>query len=164
MSTLTGHLKGIQWGNFKGLEGSAVISETEPVRIVLQLNVGPEADNDRIDSMTRQLRDEIRELEVQSVELVKGPGASEGARAGEVAAIGELAVALIPGVLPPLIGLLRGWLDRHDTPKLTPSVRIKTQVRGRSVELEYSPGTMSAGELKEVTDTLMASLERKEEI
>ena len=159
---MTGHLKRIEWGNDKDLESAAVFSETEPVHVVLHLDVGPEADDDRIESLTRQLRDEIRDLEVQSVELVRGPAGPEGTRSGEVAALGELAVALMPGVLPPLIGLLRGWLDRNETPNVTPSVRIKTQVRGRAIELEYSPGTMSAGELKEVTDTLMASLERKQ--
>lgn len=140
-----------------------MLSETEPVHLNLRLDVGPNVDNDRIDSLVRRLRDEIRDLDVQTVELVRGPPTPAGARAGEVVALGEISVALLPVALPPLIGLLRGWLGRNRTSKIAPRVRIKTQAYGRSVELEYSSETMSAGDLKEIADTLMASLEQKED-
>ena len=126
----------------------------EPARLRLHIDAGQEADDERLDYLTRQLRNEIQELEIESVELMSGGLTPEGTKSGEAIALGELAVTVLPAVIPPLIGFLQAWLLRDKSR----SVKIETQVGGRSLKLEYDPGTMTTEKLKELTDTLVASL------
>ena len=131
--------------------------KVEPVRLIMQIDAGQEADDERLDYLTRQLRNEIQELEIESVELTSGELAPEGTKSGEAIALGELAVTVLPAVIPPLIGFLQAWLLRDKSR----GVKIETQVGGRSLKLEYDPGTMPTEKLKELADTLMASLEEQ---
>jgi hypothetical protein len=55
-----------------------------------------------------------------------------------------------PGAIPPLLGLVQAWLLRDQNRR----VKIKSEVKGRLVELEYS-GTMSQGELETLRALLM---------
>ena len=129
--------------------------ESGPVALTLEIDAGEEADEDRLDRLTRQLRAELQELDVESAELASGGELPPGARAAELAALGELAVAVLPAAIPPMIEFLNSWLLRGENRK----VKITTKVGDRSIEAEYSPGTMSHEELQELTLTLMASLE-----
>jgi len=123
------------------------------IRMNLHINVGEDADEEELDRLTRQLRDEIREMEVESVELVREKTTPEGAM-GELVTLGALAVAVLPTVIPELIKLLQSWLTRGENR----AVKIKTQVGDRSLEVEYSPKTMSMSNLKELVGMLTGAL------
>ena len=83
-------------------------SEPKITDLVLQIDTGEDADADELDRLTRQLRDEIWELDVESAELVKAGPAPEGTKAVEAMTLGALAVA---GRLPcPLRVMLGTWL------------------------------------------------------
>jgi hypothetical protein len=122
--------------------------------LTLQINAGENADADELDRLTRQLLTEIKELEVESVELAKDETAPAGTKSIDAVTLGALAVAVLPTVVPKLIDLLQSWLMRGEGR----AVKIKTQVGDRSVELEYSPKTVSPDELKSLVDKLSEAL------
>ena len=122
--------------------------------LTLRISVGEGADAEELDLLTRQLRDEIAELEVDGVELLTGGPIPEGAKSAEAMTLGALAVAVLPTILPKLVELLQAWTMRGEN-RL---VKIKTQAGDRSLEVEYSPATMSAKELEHLVDALTGSL------
>ncbi|MBM3239488.1 hypothetical protein FJZ31_24610 [Candidatus Poribacteria bacterium] len=123
------------------------------VKMNLHLDVGENADEEELDRLTRQLRDEMRELEVEAVELVSEKTTPEGAM-GDAVTLGALAVVVLPVVIPKLIDFLQAWLMRGENR----TVKIKTQVGDRSLEVEYSPKTMSPSKLKKLVDMLTGAL------
>ena len=131
---------------------------TNAARMTLQIDdTSQGADADELDRLTRQLRDELQELDVESVELVKGTSAPAGTKAVDPVTLGALAVAVLPNAVPKLIEFLSGWLTRGENR----TIKIKTQVGDRSVEVEYSPKTMSQTDLKNLVDTLTGALTEK---
>jgi hypothetical protein len=128
--------------------------DVKAANLTLQINAGENADADELDRLTRQLLTEIKELEVESVELAKDETAPAGTKSIDAVTLGALAVAVLPTVVPKLIDLLQSWLMRGEGR----AVKIKTQVGDRSVELEYSPKTVSPDELKSLVDKLSEAL------
>ena len=116
---------------------------TEPLHLSLYIEPRDEVDDDELDRITRRLMAEIQTLDVESVELLKDELAPEGAKLGEAIALGALLMAVLPGAIPPLLGLVQAWLLRDQNRK----VKIKTEIKGQPVELEYS-GTISQEELE----------------
>lgn len=133
--------------------------DTKPVSLTLHIDAGEEADADELDRITRQLLTEIQELDVESAELVRGEVAPEGAKSVEVVTLGALAVAVLPTVVPRLVEFLQAWSMRGESRR----VKIKTQIGDRSLEVEYSPTSMSPDELKSLVDMLTGSLVEKSE-
>jgi hypothetical protein len=122
----------------------------------LQIDAG-EFDPDRLDRITRQLRGELLDLEVESVDFVQRDNLPKGAKAAEAVTLGTLAVAVLPNFLPKLIEYLQSWTLRGEGRK----VKVKTQVGDRSIELEYIPEAMSQQELKTLVETLTDALSDK---
>lgn len=120
------------------------------LKVNVHIDVGQDADEEEVDLLTRELRDEIQELEVESVALVKDKTTPEGTKSVEAVTFGALAVAVLPTVVPKLIDLLQNWSTRGEGRK----IKIKTQVGDQSLEVEYSPKTMSPEELKGIVDKL----------
>ncbi len=118
---------------------------------------GQGADADELDRLTRQLRGELQELDLESVDLVRDKSAPQGTKSAEVVTLGALAMAVLPNALPKLIEFLNGWLTRGENRK----IKIKSQVGDRSVEVEYSPKAMAQTELKSLVDTLTGALTEK---
>jgi hypothetical protein len=129
-------------------------SVAKSVHLTLQLNIGEDYSAEELDRLTRQLLKEIQELEVESVELEKGEQLPEGAKSGELVTLGSLVVVLLPAVAPKVIELLQAWSSRADNR----IVKIKAQVEDRSIEVEYSPATMSTDELKRLVTSLSEAL------
>lgn len=119
----------------------------------LQIDAG-ESDPDRLDRITRQLRGELLDLEVESVDFVQDDSLPKGAKAAEAVTLGALAVAVLPNFLPKLIEYLQSWALRGEGRR----VKVKTQVGDRSIELEYTPAAMSQQELKTLVETLTGAL------
>lgn len=83
------------------------------------------ADDPRLDSLTRQMREELRQLDVADVQAPPSETlAPEGARGIEVAAVGQLLVTILGTQgLTGILNAVRAWLDRgHDAPR---SVRVE---------------------------------------
>jgi hypothetical protein len=112
---------------------------------------------EELDQMTRQLRSELMELEVESVDLVGAKEIPKGAKAGEVLELGTLAVAVLPVFIPKIIEYLQSWSLRAESRK----VSVKAQVGDRSIEIEYSPAALSPDGLKNLVETLTGALEGK---
>ena len=125
----------------------------DALRMSLQIDAGEDADDDELDSLTRQLRGEIEELEVESVDLVKGKP-PPGVTRGDATTLGALAVEILPTIAPKLIGFLQNWLTRGRNQK----VKIKVGVGDRSIEVEYSPKAMSVSELENLASRLTGTL------
>ena len=132
--------------------------DTPVAQLILQIDAGEDSDVAELDRITRQLRREIQEeAEVESVELVKGETAPIGAKVFDPVTLGALALAILPSAIPKLIEVLNSWSMRGENRK----IKIKTQVGDRSVEVEYSPTTMSQTDLKNLVETLSSALSAK---
>ena len=120
--------------------------------VTLLIDAGPDALPDDLDAITRRLRDELTELDLQSVALVRGD-APAGTKSAEAVTLGALAITLLPSLLPKLIEFIQAWSLRGQNR----TVRIKANVGDRSVELEYCPGTSEAA-LKSLIDAMTSRL------
>lgn len=90
------------------------------------------ADPERVDAVTRLLRDELVQLDVDDVTALRGGAAPEGSRAFDVIAAGGLLVSLgSSNLLRSVVTTVRGWLTR--SPAGGRSVRI--EVDGDVLEL-----------------------------
>jgi hypothetical protein len=85
----------------------------QPAQIMLQLDAGPEADQEEQARLTQRLRENILELNVDDVEQVHTGRAPAGAK-GDPVALATLAVTLAPLVLTEVMKALQAWLSRHD--------------------------------------------------
>jgi hypothetical protein len=121
--------------------------------LTLQIDAA-EIDPDRLDRITRQLRGELLDMEVESADFVQRDPLPKGAKGTEAVTLGTLAVAVLPNFLPKLIEYLQSWTLRGEGRK----VKVKTQVGDRSIELEYTPEAMSQQELKTLVETLTGAL------
>jgi len=121
---------------------------------ILTIDAGGDMDADQLDRLTRQLRNELLDLDTETVDLVKSEDAPEGTKSAEAVTAGALAVAILPSFLPKLIEYLQSWTMRGEERK----VKVKSQIGDRSIELEYSPNALSQEELKELVTTLTETL------
>lgn len=129
-------------------------SEHQFADLIVLIDAGEDADSEELDFLTRQLRSELQDLEVESVDLLRGDALPEGTKSAEAITLGALAVTLLPALTPKLIDFVQAWSMRGESR----SVRIKTQVGERFLEVEYSPSTMSKKELKDLVDMLTGAL------
>jgi hypothetical protein len=130
--------------------GTLMSANTKPLHLSLYIEPRDEVDDDELDCITRRLMAEIQTLDVESVELLRDELTPEGAKSAEAVTLGALLLAMLPVAIPPLLGLVQAWLLRDQNCK----VKIKTEVKGQPVELEYSVA-MSQGELETLRALLM---------
>ena len=119
--------------------------------IELSLDGGNEAE---LDEITRQLKAEVEDLHVDSVEQVSAGTAPDGTKAADYSAIGQMAVTLAPSIIPPLFGLLKSWVERKPS---TP-VKVKVKIGKRTAQIEYDPTKTSAKDLEALIKTLGKSI------
>jgi hypothetical protein len=101
----------------------------------LAINAGPEADAKELERLTRQLREELLELDLESVDLLRGGKAPEKAKVGDPISWGTILLTLAAsgGVITSLINLLQSWLKRHERSNLT------LEIQGDRLELKGIP-------------------------
>jgi hypothetical protein len=83
-----------------------------------------------IDQMTRQLLSDLKDMDVESVELAKGAAAPEGSK-GDPITIGSIAIAVLPSVLPNVITFVQEWVTRGQGRAI--------KFKGMGIEFEGSP-------------------------
>jgi hypothetical protein len=115
------------------------MTESDQVEFNIEVSAQDTSSED-IDRMTRQLLSELRELDIESVELTEGGFAPAGAK-GDPITVGSIALQLLPAVLPSVVGLVQAWASRG---------RGRTvKFKGMGIEFEGSPD-----ELHKLLETL----------
>ena len=129
--------------------------ETKAEQFLLHLDMGEILDLDQLDKLTRQLQSEILEEGFETVDLVTANEVPHGAKSADAVTWGMLAVSVLPTVLPKLIEFLQSWTMRAESRK----VKVRSQMGEQSIELEYSPTTISNQELKDLVAMLTGSMQ-----
>jgi hypothetical protein len=95
----------------------------------------PNADPEDLDRLTRQLRNELQDLDsVETAELVTSGQPAPGAKSGGLVAVGQIAVAVLPALLPKLVDFVQAWVLRgHDR-----TVRFEGHIAGQEVKFQGS--------------------------
>jgi hypothetical protein len=130
------------------------VNRTEPYHLRLQLEGDQAATPEELDFATRQLRSELLDLQVESVDLVASQDVPAGAKSAEAITLGTMAITVLPIFIPKIIEFLQSWVARNDGK----TVKVKSQAGDRSIELEFSQKAISPAELKTLLDTLTSSL------
>lgn len=92
------------------------------------------ATEEDVDQMTRQLFAELRNMDIDSVSLVKGDDAPLGTKSADPITIGALAIAVLPSVLPKVVEAIQAWALRGQGK----TVKFKGKINGRMIEFEGS--------------------------
>lgn len=90
-----------------------------------------DADDERLDELTRRLMRDLRDLGAESIERPSGEAAPEGAK-GDPFTLGALALVAAPAFLPKLVEFLQAWSLRGESRK----IKIKTPA---GLEVEFTP-------------------------
>jgi hypothetical protein len=125
-----------------------------PYHLKLQVEGGHDQTSEELDTASRQLRGELLDLPVESVDWIVSQDAPAGAKSAEVITLGTMAVTVLPIFIPKIIEFLQSWVARHDGK----TIKVKSQSGDRSIELEFSQKAISQAELKTLLDTLANSL------
>ena len=123
----------------------------------IHLDLGPSGgDAEELDRLTRQLRDEIKELNVESAEMAKGGDAPANTKSAELILFNQMVVTLAPTLIPQVVALIKGWTERRPTQ----SVKIKVAVGKKNVEAEFDPLTISANDVEKLIAKIAKSLDK----
>ena len=90
-------------------------------RLTLRIDPEPDDDNEELEQIVSQLRDELLELDVETVDTARGEKPPEGAKVIDAIDWNTLIVTLAAsgGVLTVLIGTVQSWLTRHERSSVT---------------------------------------------
>jgi len=105
------------------------------MQLIINIHARPEDDAEKLAGLTRQLRTELMELDIESANLVRAGKIPAGAKTGEPITWGALLVTLAAsgGVLTALINVLQSWLTRHEQRGVSLEVDgDKLEVKGMS--------------------------------
>lgn len=101
------------------------------IYIAIERETGTDADDEELDQQLRWLREELLELDVESVDRVRGGTAPDGAKAPAADLVDTLVIAFSnSAVLAALVGVVRTWLSRASGRK------VKLQIGADSIEIE----------------------------
>lgn len=122
------------------------------------VHVGLESgDNEEIDLLTRELRSELLEMDVDSVNLVPAEAAPQGSKVIDPVLLGVLAVGVGPIVLTKVLEFLHAWAMRREGRV----VKIRIQAGpDSSLEVEV-PAIMPRSEVKTWINTVSEALNEK---
>ena len=126
-----------------------------PVSLLVSVGDGT-ANDEEIDRLTRRLRQQLSELDVEQVQMASGGPVPAGAKAVDPITVGTLVVTLLPAVVPKVMEFLHAWMlrDKERT------VKIRAAAGDRSFDVEYSPGVTSEEDLKQLLQTFSDALAR----
>jgi hypothetical protein len=101
--------------------------------VLLVLEPDAELDADAGERLTRQLRAELAELDIESIGAPAGRDAPDGAKGADPVTLGAIVMAMSAsgGVFNSVVETLRDWLGRHARRH-----RISVTIDGDTIELE----------------------------
>ncbi|VVB64550.1 Uncharacterised protein [uncultured archaeon] len=119
-----------------------------PIKLKLMIDAGPEADQERLEQLTHELRRDLMDLDVDLVEIPKLKGkAPEGTKVVGIAEIGTLLVTLAPSVLSPVISCINTWVSSRK------SGEIVIELNGQKLQLKNIPISERQKMFSEFIDT-----------
>jgi Effector Associated Constant Component 1 len=98
------------------------------VELTVEIDLGPDAEAAELDEATRQLREQLLQLDVEDVAR-PAEAAPADARGVDVAALGTLLVTAGQSAVSAIAGALASWLARR------PRRTVKLQIGDDSIEL-----------------------------
>ncbi|MCP4538118.1 MAG: hypothetical protein GY832_13335 [Chloroflexi bacterium] len=121
----------------------------------LNISLQDNVDKEELDRLTRRLRDEIDELDVEAARLARGT--PEPGSKGDAITVGSIVVALASaGVFTGLVELLKSWALRREGRTVT----LKAKVGDREVEMTYSPAETSPEEMTRFVTKIVGTLQQ----
>jgi hypothetical protein len=109
----------------------------DKTNLIIRINSASD-DEEELERSTHQLREELLDLNLESVDLMKKGNPPKGSKAGEeVVSWGSLLISLAAsgGALPNLIGTVQSWLSRKENQKITMQIGAdKLEMTGISNE------------------------------
>jgi hypothetical protein len=129
----------------------AKMNNSQFTELILEISA-PDTTAEDIDQMTRQLLSELKELEVESVELAKGNPAPERTKSVDPVTTGAIALAVLPTVLPKIVEAIQAWALRGNNR----TVKFKGKIAGQTIEFEGH-----AEDLQKLLETVSAKKGRK---
>ncbi|HSS52268.1 MAG TPA: hypothetical protein VLX28_25275 [Thermoanaerobaculia bacterium] len=127
------------------------MADETPVELLVEVGASG-ADAEEVDRLTRELLGELRELPLESANLVSDAQPGQGAKSASVPVIGMLMAGVLPTFLPNLVTFLQSWLKRGDGK----TIKIKAANGKKSFEVEVPVGELSHKELRELLQSLGA--------
>ena len=94
-----------------------------------------DASQEDIDRMTRQLLSELRELDVESVDLAHAGPAPAGTKAVDPVTVGTIAMTVLPVVLPKVVDFVQAWAMRGNGR----TIKFKGKIGANDIDFEGSP-------------------------
>jgi len=107
------------------------MASTGTLQLTVQIALD-DADPEELDALTRQLLDELNQQDVDSVDLNRLGAAPEGTKSADAIALGSLAVAVLPALLPKIVEFCQAWALRGQGR----TVKFKGKVGGQDIEFE----------------------------
>jgi|ERR1051325_94465 hypothetical protein len=100
------------------------MTDKEDQQIVINIDPTPDdhTNNEELEQLTHQLHEDLSELDVEKVDLIRKADAPAGTKAGDIITWGSLLVTLATGLLPSVINNLQSWLGRHEGHSITVEV------------------------------------------
>lgn len=107
--------------------------DAEQIEFAIQIKA-PEATNEQLDRMTRQLLTELHDLRIGQVSILQEGFAPEGAKSAEAITLGAIAIAVLPPLLPKIIEAVQAWVLRGNNR----TVKFKGKISKQMIEFEGS--------------------------
>lgn len=122
------------------------------IQVLLNLGEGPELDAEEKERATRQLQEELMEMDMDAVDFVTSGKAPAKAKAGDPITWGMLLLTLVNagGVLTTLIGVLQSWLTRHNQRS------ISLEVNGNKIDVQ----DITSEDQKRLIDSWISTVQR----
>ena len=108
---------------------------SDPIQLKLTIDPSAQIDDEELDRLSRQLCQEILDLDVEDAVPLKAGQAPVGSKSGDAITLGALLITTLAssGAIPPLFDLLKTWLTRHGLRSVTLEIDgDKLQVKGIS--------------------------------
>ena len=111
----------------------------QTTQLVLDIGAGPDTDLEELADLTLQLREELWELDLDTVDLVRAGEVPERAKAGDPIAWGDLVLTLVTSsaALVTLISTLKAWLKPYQRRDCSVTIELdgdRLEVTGISSE------------------------------
>lgn len=113
--------------------------------VLVVLDPDPELDAETCERLSRQLRTELAELDIESIRNVAVGTVPDGAKGIDPVTVGEIILAMSAsgGVFTSAIATLRDWLGRH-----AQQHRISVTIDGDTIQLDRA----SAAQQQQLVD------------